>query len=324
MNKQVSKYFVLNELISEFISLLNSYSMYFQGNPVFKKITHDCQYLFEWRTDLICKESYEDELGTACQIKFEAAKTNINLKPLQRPGGYSVNFGDKEYKINVCAAACNNQSGVCTTDGDSYGMSHKSELKWDYDALKLTYYGGSPCNGSLSGHKTTSIYFECEMNAGYGEPVAHESMQVLHKCMAIFTWKTNITCIEGIYNPEADTDSTPVTVKPTTNASVTNNSAANQSSDADSQKTPEEAPHHSMTSTVLASVLVVSGVVFVIVLVLFKSQRGQRVVASARRLFGIRGYNNIGLHTENSTLLGTTSSTRVFRVDDSDDDLLRV
>lgn len=303
---------------------------------MFKNITHDCQYVFEWHTDIVCKESYEDDSGTACQIMFEAAKANVNLKPLHRPEGYTVKFNSKEYKINVCGPACSNQTGVCTTDDeDSYGMSSKSELTWDYDLLKLTYYGGSSCDGALSGQKTTSIFFECDMKAGYGKPVPHDLMQALHKCMALFTWKTNVTCIEGIYSgdvsseaatvqpavPGPSSSSETVTVQPT--VSLLNDSSS-QNSSAESYKNPEkDAP--SATATALASVLIISGIVFVVVLVLFKSQRGQRILASARRLFGIQGYSNIGLHTENSTLLQTTSSSsRVFRVDESDDDLLRV
>nr|XP_053644748.1 cation-independent mannose-6-phosphate receptor-like isoform X1 [Cherax quadricarinatus] len=310
------------------------------GNPVFKNRTHDCQYQFEWRTSLVCEKSVtKPDTGPVCQIKFDAAKANIDLTPLQRKIGYSVKFGNKIYKINICGPVCQ-ESGVCTSDGDSYGLINKSELKWDYDQLKLTYYGGTSCVGALSGHKTTSIYFECDMSAGFGYPVADDLMESLD-CLAVFRWKTNITCIEAIYN-NGNTDMVlDATEKPAVHntgttdivpgvkerPSITDDNMDNVKNDSGTsnpQKSKVMKPF-SATSAVIASVLVISGIVFVAVLILFKSERGQHVVASARRLFGIRGYTNIGQpRSENSTLLGTTSSVRVFRVDDSDDDLLRV
>ncbi|XP_042211767.1 cation-independent mannose-6-phosphate receptor-like isoform X2 [Homarus americanus] len=262
-----------------------------KGNPVFKKMTHDCQYLFEWSTSLVCEDSHiAPDPGPVCQIKYDAAKTNVDLKPLRQSEGYTVNFGNKIYKINVCGPACNQSQGVCTSDGDNYGLSNKSELKWDYDQLKLTYYGGSPCNEALSGFKTTSIYFECDMNAGFGHPVADRFMEIIH-CVAIFRWKTNVTCIEGIYGTGNDENVPDVTEKPSINDG-TDNSSKNQSGAAVPQKSEVDKPYSALTA-VVASLLVVSGTVFVAVLILFKSERGQRVVASARRLFGIRGHTTL-------------------------------
>nr|XP_045597766.1 LOW QUALITY PROTEIN: cation-independent mannose-6-phosphate receptor-like [Procambarus clarkii] len=292
-----------------------------KGHPVFKILTHDCQYQFEWRTALVCEESViEADSGPVCQIKFDAAKTNIDLKPLQQEAGYKVPFKGKIFNVNVCGPVCE-KSGVCTADGDSYGLVNKSELKWDYNQLKLTYYGGSACVEALSGFKTTSIYFECDMSAGFGHPSADDLMKTLD-CLAVFRWKTNLTCIEGIYNPGSGI--VPDIADKSLGNEDNNNIFKDESGTGSTQKSKVDKPY-SAVSTVIASVLVISGIVFVAVLLLFKSERGQRVVTSARRLFGIRGYTNIGQpRSENSTLLGTTSSVRVFRVDDSDDDLLRV
>lgn len=286
-----------------------------KGNPIYKMVTHDCQYQFEWPTAHVC-EDFERGRESVCQIMFPAAKTNINLKPLQRSEGYIVNFKGKEYKVNVCGPACN-ESGVCTSDGDSYGQSNKSELKWDYDQLKLTYYGGDPCVGALSGYKTTSIYFECDMKAGFGHPVADNVMESL-QCMTVFRWHTNLTCIEGIYNYDNQDNVPDVTKKP----SVTDDSTENHSDNIPS-KEKQEAKAYSSVPAIVGSVLIISGIIFVAVLILFKSERRRHVVASARRLFGIRGYRYNGqTRVEGSTLLGFTSSKGVFKVDDSDDDLL--
>lgn len=282
-------------------------------------VTHDCQYQFEWPTALVCEDSdSEPDSGPVCQIKFDAAKANVDLKPLQRSEGYIVNFKDKEYKVNVCGPACND-SGVCTTDGEKYGQSNKSELEWDYDQLKLTYYGGDPCDGALSGYKTTSIYFECNMKAGFGHPVADDLMESL-ECMTVFRWETNVTCIECIY--DCDKETVPeVTRKPSV-TDISDHSSKNHSDSANTQEKLENKPY-SAVSAIIGSVLIISGIILVAVLILVKSERRRHVMLSARRLFGIRGYNANGQpRTEHSTLLGTTYSVKVFKVDDSDDDLL--
>lgn len=290
---------------------------FFQGSPIFKEVTHDCQYQFEWETSHVCEHTEEPDMGPVCQIRYDDAKANVDLKPLQRPDGYNVSFGGKEYKINVCGPACD-QSGVCTSDGSSYGLVNKSELMWDYELLKLTYYNGDACPYALSGHKTTSIYFECDMSAGYGKPVADKLMDDIH-CIAIFAWKTNITCLQSIYD-NGDSSAT------TEQASTGN---GDEKADGDltpgKQTSTNDEDTTSTMTTVVASVIVVCGLIFVAVLILFKSVRGQRVVAAARRIIGVRGYINVGqTHTDSSALLGTTTSARIYRVDDSDDEPLRV
>lgn len=306
-------------------------------------MTHDCQYQFEWRTSVACDMLYEEEdLGPQCQIRYDEAKANIDLKPLHRPGGYHVKFGNKNFTLNVCGSACNT-SGSCSSDGDSYGLSNKSDLSWNYGHLTLRYYGGSHCSGSLSGHKTTTVHFECDMSVGYGHPVPDDLMEVIN-CHAVFNWKTNVTCIEGIYatedlpvdtshKPNPATEDLPVDTsshKPNTatkgspvDTSSSNNTTGQHSPSSGSLR-DETTETHSVVPTVITSILVVSCVIFVVGVVLIKSKRGNRIVAATRRFFGIHGYSHSQSHVENSTLLGPTSSIRVFRAEDSDDDLLRV
>lgn len=279
---------------------------------MFKEKTHDCQYQFEWRTSVACDSVPKvEDSGPQCQIRFDDAKANIDLKPLYRHEGYQVNFGNKTFTVNVCGSACN-VSGSCTSDGDSYGLSNKSELKWNYGHLNLNYYGGSICEESLTGHKATSIHFECDMSEGFGFPVADELMESLD-CLAVFTWRTNVTCIEGIYATEHT---------PPSNVSSVNNTAGQSSYSKDPAQ--GETPQTSI-STIVSSILVVCVIVVVAALFLFKTRQGNNVLASACRLFGVRGYAySDQSQVENSTLLGTSSSIRVFKVDDSDDDMLRV
>lgn len=280
---------------------------------MFKEMTHDCQYQFEWRTSVACDMLFkEEDSGPQCQIRYDEAKANIDLKPLHRSEGYHVKFGNKTFTLNICGPACNT-SGSCSSDGDSYGLSNKSDLQWNYGQLTLKYYGGSHCSESLSGHKTTTVHFECDMSVGFGLPVPDELMESLD-CHAVFNWRTNVTCIEGIYA----TEDTPV------GTSSSHHTAGQHSPSNDSLRDKTTATHTTV-STVIATILVVSGVIFVVALVIIKSRRGNHIVAATRRLFGIHGYaHSHQSQIENSTLLGNTSSIRVFRVDDSDDDLLRV
>lgn len=253
-----------------------------------------------------------DDLGPQCQIRFDDAKANVDLRPLHHQEGYQVHFGNKTFTVNVCGSACNT-SGTCTSDGESYGLSNKSVLQWNYGQLTLQYFGGSICNLSLSGHKTTSIHFECDMTAGFGFPVADDVMKALD-CSAVFTWKTNVTCIEGIYATEHT---------PPLNVSLTNSTAGQSSLSQD----PVKGKTSSQTSvfTLVLTVLVVFGVIILVALLLIKTRRGNQILVSTRRLFGIHGYgHNDPSQVENSTLLGATSSIRVFKVDDSDDDMLRM
>lgn len=284
-----------------------------QGNPVFKKMTHDCQYQFEWLTAVACDTLHKaKESGPQCQIRFDDAKANIDLRPLHRHEGYQVNFRNKTFTVNVCGSACNT-SGSCTSDGDSYGLSSKSELQWNYGQLSLNYYGGNICNESLSGHKTTSIHFECDMSAGFGFPVADKLMESLD-CYALFNWRTNVTCIEGIYATE---NTFPL------NVSLVNVTVGENGYSKDPVKGKISAKP--TVSTIVSSILVVSGIVVVVALFLIKTRQGNHILESSCRLFGIRRYAHSNQsQIENSTLLGTSSSIRVFKVDDSDDDLLRM
>ncbi|XP_047488186.1 cation-independent mannose-6-phosphate receptor-like isoform X1 [Penaeus chinensis] len=301
-----------------------------KGSPTYKNVTHDCQYLFEWPTALACENRQDvPDSGPVCQIQFNAAKTNVNLKPLNRPEGYSVKFEDKEYKINVCGAACG-ESGVCTSDGTSFGLSSKSDLNWDYDKLKLMYYGGDSCSDALSGQRTTIIYFSCNMSVGLGYPVPDPIMRDL-ECAAIFNWETNLTCIEAIYNMDDSSHNKPINSDPVIPDNESHEAAKpsaeegnSDSPSADQQQTEPESAY-STVSAAISSVLIVTGIIFVIILVLFKSERGQQVVSSARRFFGMRGYSNITQsRMENSSLISPSSYARVYRVDESDDDLLNV
>ncbi|CAL4060201.1 unnamed protein product [Meganyctiphanes norvegica] len=309
---------------------------YGKGSPEFVMETDDCQYQFEWKTSLVCPdEEPVPDNGLQCTIPYEAAQTNIDLHPLNRPDGYKVVHGQRTFIINVCGQApgCDEGSGVCTSDEKSYGSSTRSDLRWDYDELKLSYYGGGTCDGALSGHRTTTIWFECDMSAGYGLPVADDFMNTLD-CIAAFRWKTNVTCMEAIYGggsghgqgstqapvviPSEPSDNHPSEPAVPVNPEPEIPSPAEA---ANHTQSPAEAQGSSSVLTVVAIFVTIFGLLFVAVLLLVKTTRGQYIMATTKRIFGIKGYSSIH---ENSTLLGNSYNSRVFRVDESDDDLLRV
>lgn len=309
-----------------------------KGSPEFSLQTDDCQYQFEWKTSLACEDKEpepEPDNKVQCTIPYKTSQGNLDLHPLNRNEGYKVVHGQQTFTINVCGEApgCDG-SGVCTTNHTSYGLSSKSDLRWDYDEVKLTYYGGGSCDGALSGHRTTTIWFECDMSAGYGSPVADDFMSTLD-CIAAFRWKTNVTCMEAINgggskHNQATTQAPavipikpsepekPVEPEPEPEPEPESSSHADAANHTQSP-VPEEG--NSSVLTVVAVFVTIFGLLFVAGLLLVKTHRGQYIMNNTKRIFGIKGYSSM---RENSTLLGNNYNSRVFRVDESDDDLLRV
>ena len=299
--------------------------IFFQGVPTFVEETDDCTYLFDWYTSLACPppDPFHDT-GLQCLIRFNKAKTNIDLSALKKEEGYEVKFENQVFKINVCGYACND-SGVCTEDGKSYGKATNSELFWDYDELQLNYYNGDDCPMALSNKKTTKIFFICDMSAGFGSPTPDPLMRDL-SCMAIFDWRTNLTCLEGFYEDYTPTTTTTTTVRPRPKPitvspfikTTTAPSVEEKSSSSSSEQSSSSAAHSAIITLVVLLCLVAT-----VVLVLYKSNRGHRMLTRIKNSFRNTGYlRSNRSRNENVTLLATT--TRTFRVDESDDDLLGV
>ncbi|XP_018019432.1 cation-independent mannose-6-phosphate receptor isoform X2 [Hyalella azteca] len=190
-----------------------------KGSPKFVTVTDDCQYKFEWRTIFVCPPASltpKDTDNSSCQIRHEPGKANLDLSSLRKDRGYIVPFRGESYLVNVCGSVCG-ESGVCTDSTQiSYGLSDLFQFKWDLGKLKLVYYGGESCASSLSGKRSSTIFFECDMSAGFGHPEADPLMEDL-ECMAAFTWKTNVTCLEAMYaNTSENSEPTSTTKKPAT------------------------------------------------------------------------------------------------------------
>uniref|UniRef100_A0A2P2ICE8 Autophagy-related protein 27 n=1 Tax=Hirondellea gigas TaxID=1518452 RepID=A0A2P2ICE8_9CRUS len=261
-----------------------------KGTPTFVTFTHDCQYQFEWRTYIVCsplpRDTGDDGDGpTACHIRHDTAKTNLDLTPLYKQDGYRVPFPpqNKVYHLNICGSVCGS-SGVCTDSGENFGQSNISQFKWDDGELKLLYYGGDTCPSGLSGHRTSSIFFECDMNAGYGRPEPDSLMEDL-ECMAIFTWKTNITCLEAIYGDVSTTATTTIlsssTVAPFIPANSSNNTDRGTASQSVDEPPADDGGGLSNVTAVLVALMVVTVIVGA-VLYAVRSGLVQRVVNRAK------------------------------------------
>ena len=66
-----------------------------------KKI-NPCEYSIRWETEAACaidKVTNHDTNQTDCAVKDPNSDVIFNLKPLAKPGGYTVSAGSKSYKV---------------------------------------------------------------------------------------------------------------------------------------------------------------------------------------------------------------------------------
>merc|ERR1712216_238814 len=122
---------------------------------------------------------------------------------------YHVHRVDNDFYFNVCRNAMRKPPecadlfgeqnvhpsiGYQTGDGVCYYMGQLRSGRWGLldprnpqVGLKLTYSGGSPCDGDT--RRSTQFHFECNPDAGKGEPVA-----VFGDCEFVVTWETALAC----------------------------------------------------------------------------------------------------------------------------------
>lgn len=313
------------------------YFFYPQGSPEFVEETEDCQFIFEWHTVYVCNVISPDSSGdgnSACHIRHEPAKTNVDLSPLHKKDGYRVPFHGKIYRLNVCGSVCD-QSGVCSDTQESYGLASLSQFKWDYGKLKVVYYGGDSCASSLSGKKTSTIYFECDMNAGLGHPEADPLMEDL-SCSALFNWKTNATCLETVY--ATDVSDVPTTTTTTTSTTtvvpfVTTSTVAPESNKtaASSKDDSIAEESHGLPTivTIFLSLLLIVGVVGGIFYII-RSGMAHRIINRVKVSSATPRYSSrFSAANENANLLTSNQNSRLYNntaapLPDEDDDLLAV
>eukprot|EP00283_Hemiselmis_rufescens_P019799 CAMPEP_0173459894 /NCGR_PEP_ID=MMETSP1357-20121228/62200_1 /TAXON_ID=77926 /ORGANISM="Hemiselmis rufescens, Strain PCC563" /LENGTH=295 /DNA_ID=CAMNT_0014427401 /DNA_START=59 /DNA_END=942 /DNA_ORIENTATION=+ len=123
---------------------------------------------------------------------------------------YSVVREDETFYMNICRFVMNKPNqctqlyggaanvprsiGYQTADGVCYYMGQLATGKWSLldkrnpsAGVKLTYRGGSQCDGSTD--RSTHYHFECDPTAGVGRPVA-----VFGDCEFVVRWRTAHAC----------------------------------------------------------------------------------------------------------------------------------
>lgn len=161
------------------------------GSPTFLEETPDCVYVFEWKTDVVCKGHTNHKEEIKCDV--EGGDHVYNLSPLVRTAHNWEAVDTREasaftYLLNLCrplvddgktTEGCTNleNSGACqkTPDG-AHDLGMVTKPVYDADGgLYVEFVMGDDCAGH-STKRTGIIYFSCptDPSAGLGHPVFRE------------------------------------------------------------------------------------------------------------------------------------------------------
>ncbi|XP_013417456.1 cation-independent mannose-6-phosphate receptor [Lingula anatina] len=165
-----------------------------QGQPYLEDVT-DCEYVFVWRTNIICPEA-TPVVHDQCTFYDSKTRHTFDLTSLRKtssdPQGY---YQVSDYKLNVCgplygvSSSCNS-AGVCKSDSVVFGSAASSTITYEGGMLKLTYTDGGTCASSGPGKASSQIIFECDRTAGASQP----TLLTQSACDVAFTWKTPLAC----------------------------------------------------------------------------------------------------------------------------------
>lgn len=153
---------------------------------------------------MACKERTQTE----CVISDTDGNT-FDLRPLTRTGFGSTNWDvlqngncdswEYEFSINVCAGLVNPLAGctsasMCQVDKDTGANTHNlgssPDLKMLDGNIVLELNNGDKCS-SNGRHRMTRVTFECDPNAGPGQPIY--ACETDH-CVYEVHWKTAFAC----------------------------------------------------------------------------------------------------------------------------------
>ncbi|GFT52342.1 hypothetical protein NPIL_297832 [Nephila pilipes] len=175
------------------------------GEPEFMFESHDCTYIFSWKTELACQKIMHCAVNNGTDI--------FDLTPLAQSyhtATSSIVDDASSYYVSVCNSLpnvlndtfCPPGSGICrvTQHGNSARSAQslgKAELAPFMDFMgspTVIYTNGSTCEANLNETLRSRIIFLCSSDAGMGEPVL---IQVLpDECSYIFEWRTSLVCPE--------------------------------------------------------------------------------------------------------------------------------
>eukprot|EP01134_Creolimax_fragrantissima_P006778 CFRG6778T1 len=175
------------------------------GRPIMTLNDNDCSVTFLWETVFACSNADE---SVECAFHSTYSGLPYDLSALTKAdGAWEVIDPASSYKyyINVCrgisniagAEGCAVNSGACQIDSNDFAFKPKnlghviSRPRVNNEGVvELKYEHGTLCHNHYY-HRSTTILFECDENAGQGAPqFVLESAQ----CEYIFRWKSKAAC----------------------------------------------------------------------------------------------------------------------------------
>jgi hypothetical protein len=178
------------------------------GWQIYRRVTFEFNELVTALSSHPCAFVYKDKKEYDLS-DLSRSKSTCSSSDAEACQDYHVHRVDNDFFFNVCSNAMRKPPecselfgsqnvqpsiGYQTGDGVCYYMGQLRSGRWSLlDArrpeagLKLTYTGGSPCDGDT--RRSTQFHFECNPDAGKGEPVA-----VFGDCEFVVTWETALAC----------------------------------------------------------------------------------------------------------------------------------
>ncbi|XP_069700006.1 cation-independent mannose-6-phosphate receptor isoform X2 [Periplaneta americana] len=138
-----------------------------KGVPEFKEITHDCTYIFIWKTNVTCKPYSKNVSVTKdqCVVLNEQMNTSIDLKSL-RHGELQVRGESRNYSLDLC----NPKVGVWSSDR-MYGKLTSVMFDYQQQQMHLLFTGGICTSDQClpTDHFRAEVQLNCNLEAGAGE-----------------------------------------------------------------------------------------------------------------------------------------------------------
>ncbi|KAL8573519.1 hypothetical protein ACOMHN_047790 [Nucella lapillus] len=186
-----------------------------QGVPRLVDVTASCMYVFEWQTNVVCRDDAVEKETANCSYYDHRTNHHFDLSILKDVQQIDSPQGGK-ISIQACGSLPSNLSASCQGaavclqgsknggasvglhDG-SYGSGSTGKFQMDGERLKLSFSHGQKCphgvapakSGSAEeGTASTNILFECDHSAGNGQPEALPHLS----CELNFKWRTSLIC----------------------------------------------------------------------------------------------------------------------------------
>jgi len=256
-----------------------------KGFPRLVKIdTANCEYEFEWYTNVICSATFMAPPGD-CIFTDEQTKVSFNLGVLQ--SNYNpVSFNGNKFYFNLCGSVNATTRGCESAPFCRHPLSSSSSgtddtreyrfvrLTLESGDLKLLYTRDDP-NCVSQDHAILFICCDETANANSQPELEHESSCAVH-----LLWKTPLIC-SAFCAGGLKCQNTVVATSTTTGAPDGSLSAADNSGDTSGR--------HTLATTVGIIIVVVAGIFIAVgILAVIKVPRRRRAIASCLRFYFLR------------------------------------